>query len=169
MQVVPSRFYGSADNIFLSSLLLQGRLIAISVLGPIDIGLGCIIGAGFYRSKNLIFRTVGGNAVLQSKSCNLFKINEFSLFHMRIIASVTKSSHQDRGPWYLRLPIFFSYTCTLLSCWKIKSCCNRCFPQQIRPQITVKLYILRDYSSVRIGFNMIRKCHTLPVVYTMLV
>ena len=107
MQVVPSRFYGSADNIFLSSLLLQGRLIAISVLGPIDIGLGCIIGAGFYRSKNLIFRTVGGNAVLQSKSCNLFKINEFSLFHMRIIASVTKSSHQDRGPWYLRLPIFF--------------------------------------------------------------
>ena len=32
-----------------------------------------------------------------------------SLFHMKIIASVTKSSHQNRGPCYLQLPIF-SYT-----------------------------------------------------------
>ena len=31
------------------------------------------------------------------------------------------------------------------------------------------LYILRDYSSAGIGFNMISKCHTLLVVYTMLV
>ena len=40
---------------------------------------------------------------------------------------------------------------------------NHCFPQQIRPQITVtvQLYILRDYSSVIIGFNMISKHHTL--------
>ena len=51
----------------------------------------------------------------------------------------------------------FSYTCTLLFCWKMKSCCDRCFPQQIRPQITVLLYILRDYSSARTGFNMINK------------
>ena len=27
----------------------------------------------------------------------------------------------------------FSYTYTLLFCWKIKSCCDRCFRQQIRP------------------------------------
>ena len=44
-----------------------------------------------------------------------------SLFHMKTTASVTKSSHRDRGPLYLRLPIFFSYTYTVLFCWKIKS------------------------------------------------
>ena len=43
------------------------------------------------------------------------------------------------------------------------------FPQQIVPQNTVQLYMLRDCSSVRIGFNMINKRRTLPVVYTMLV
>ena len=43
-------------------------------------------------------------------------------------------------------------------CWKTKSCCDRCFSEQIRPQTTVQLYVLQDYSSVRIGFNMINKC-----------
>ena len=60
--------------------------------------------------------------------------------------------------------LFFSYTFTLLFYWKIKISCNRCFPQQIRPQITVKFYTLRDYLSVRISFNMISKRHTLPLV-----
>ena len=32
-----------------------------------------------------------------------------SLFHMKTIASVTKSLHQGRGPCYLHLPIFFFY------------------------------------------------------------
>ena len=32
-----------------------------------------------------------------------------SLFHMKITASVTKSSHQDCGRRYLHLPIFFLY------------------------------------------------------------
>ena len=50
-----------------------------------------------------------------------------------------------------------------------KSCCDRFFPQQTIAQNTVQLYVLRDYSSVWIGFNMINKHHTLPVVYTMLV
>ena len=48
---------------------------------------------------------------------------------MKITASVSKSSHQDRGPCYLHLRIF-SYTYTLLFWWKIKSRCDRCFPQQ---------------------------------------
>ena len=34
---------------------------------------------------------------------------------------------------------------------------------------TVQLYILQDYSSVRIGFNISNKRHTQGVVYTMLV
>ena len=38
-----------------------------------------------------------------------------------------------------------------------------------RPQITVQLGILQEYSSMRIGFNMINNRHTLPIVYTMLV
>ena len=42
-----------------------------------------------------------------------------------------------------------------------------CFPLQIRPQTTVQWYILPDYSSVRIGFNVINKHHTLYIVYTM--
>ena len=53
--------------------------------------------------------------------------------------------------------LFFSYTYTLVFCWKIWCCC---LPQQIRPQTTVQLYILWDYSGVRIGFNMIKNHHT---------
>ena len=37
-------------------------------------------------------------------------------------------------------------------------------PQQVRLQTAVQLYILQDYSSVRIGFNMIKKWHTLSIV-----
>ena len=67
---------------------------------------------------------------------------------MKIIASVAKSSHQDHGPFYLHLPIFYyPYTIILyihmLFCWKIKSCCHCCFFQQIRPQITGQLNITR--------------------------
>ena len=46
---------------------------------------------------------------------------------------------------------------------------NLFFPQQIRAQTTLQWYILQDYSNVRIVFNMIKKRHTLPIVYTMLV
>ena len=66
-----------------------------------------------------------------------------SLFHMKIFASVTKRLHEDCGPCYLHLTIF-SYTQALLFCWKIKICCDCCFPQQIRLQTTVQWYILRD-------------------------
>ena len=87
---------------------------------------------------------------------------------MNITASITKSSQEDRGLCYSQLPIF-SYTYTLLFCCRIKSCCERCFPQQTRPLTTVQLGILQDYSRVKIGFNMNNKRHTLPIVYTMLV
>ena len=43
----------------------------------------------------------------------------------------------------------------------MKSCFHRRFPHQIRPQITVQLYMLRD--------DMISKRHTLSIEYTMLV
>ena len=55
--------------------------------------------------------------------------------------------------------LFFSYTC------KVKSSFDQCFPQQIRPQITVQLYTLQDYSNMRIGFNMINKHRTLPIIH----
>ena len=35
----------------------------------------------------------------------------------------------------------FSYTSTLLFCWKIKSCCDPCFLQQSRPQVTDQICI----------------------------
>ena len=36
-------------------------------------------------------------------------VDSLSLFHMKITVSVAKSSHQDCGPCYLHLPIFFLY------------------------------------------------------------
>ena len=108
----------------------------------------------------------------------------FSLFQMKIIATVTKNSHQDRCPRYIHL-WFFSFTHTLLYvlimsrtsfrvntllfCGKIQNCCDSCFPWQIRAKTTIHWYILRDYSSVEIGFNINNKRHILPIVYTMLV
>ena len=47
---------------------IQGRLIVVCVLGPVDVVLGSIIAGKFFTSKKLIFRTVGGNAALQSKT-----------------------------------------------------------------------------------------------------
>ena len=54
--------------------------------------------------------------------------------------------------------LIFSYTYTLLFCWKM-SCCDSCFSQEIRPQTTAQLYIFWNYSSLKIGFNMINKRH----------
>ena len=62
------------------------------------------------------------------------------LFHMKITVSVTESLHQVCGSCYLHLPVS-SYLYTLFFYWKIKRCCACCSPQQIRPQITVQLYI----------------------------
>ena len=90
-------------------------------------------------------------------------INDISLFQTKITATVTRSSHQDRGLCYLYFPIF--YTKSLLFYWKIKTGCYRCFPQQIRQQVTVQWYILRNYSSVKVLFNMINKHHTLRIVF----
>ena len=83
---------------------------------------------------------------------------------MKITASVTKSLHQDRGLCYLNLLIFFLYMHSPVLL-EIKRCCDRCLSQQIRPQIFVQLYILRDYSNVRIGFNMINKRHAVRIVH----
>ena len=34
-------------------------------------------------------------------------MKDFSLFHMKFTASVTKKVHQDRGPSHLHLSVFF--------------------------------------------------------------
>ena len=65
-------------------------------------------------------------------------------------------------------PIFFLYidSCLLLE----NSCCwDCCFSQQVRSQTFVQWNILQDYSSVRIAFNMINKCNTVPLVHNVLV
>ena len=106
-----------------------------------------------------------------SKTFDLFLIYiviRCSLFHMKVTTSVTKNLHQHCDYCYLDLPIF-SFTYSLLVCGKLKSCCDHCFLQQIRPQNTVQLYILQDYSSGRIDFNMNNKSHSMPIAYTMLV
>ena len=64
----------------------------------------------------------------------------------------------------------FSYIHTLSSSTaKEKVVIAGSFPQQIRPQTTVQLGVLQECTSVRIGFSMNHKRHTLPIVYTMLV
>ena len=94
--------------------------------------------------------------------------NPDSLFYMKITASVTKSSHQDCGWCFSHLTFFFLIHMFSSSAGKQKSC--YCYsPQQIRAQTTVQWYILQYFSSMWIGFNMINKHHTLPIVYTMLV
>ena len=109
---------------------------------------------------------------LQGKADGISLTPHYSLFQMKIIASVTKSSHQDRGLCLFFTAsvtksshqdryLFFSYTSTLLICRNIKSYCDCYFPQKIRPLITVQLYVAWDYSSMRVGFNMTNKRHTL--------
>ena len=88
---------------------------------------------------------------------------KYSLFHIKITASVKKARIKILA-CAVHTYLCFSYTYTVLFCWKIKSCCDRCFPQQIRPQTTVQLCILRGYSSVRVGFHMINKRHILFIV-----
>ena len=88
-----------------------------------------------------------------------------SLSHTKIPASITKSLNQYCGLSYLTLPIFLLIH-TLLYYREIKSCCDCWFPLQITPQMTVQLYILWDYSSARIGFNMINKCLTPDTTYS---
>ena len=58
-------------------------------------------------------------------------------------------------------PLLFALTCFLYIHCPI--------PQQIRPQTTVHICILQDYSNVRFGLNMNQKRHTLLIVYTILV
>ena len=142
-------------------MLLTSQFAGFFTFGLFDM-LNVIPGVHCYI---VLFLQVSSYPVLWEKKTIKYRYLS-SLFHMKITASVTNSSHQDRGPCYLHSPIF-SYTFIL--CWKIKSCCDSCFPQQIRPYTAVQWYILGDYSSVRIGFNMINKRHTLSMVYTMLV
>ena len=90
-----------------------------------------------------------------------------SIFYMKTTATATKTSIKIvvRA---ISTYLLFSFTYIILFCGKMKSCCDRCFPQQIRPQTTVQLYTLRDYSSERIGFSLNNKYHTVPIVCTTL-
>ena len=64
---------------------------------------------------------------LTSPSCNQeYQLIVFSIWKQ---LSVTKSFHQDYGLCFYTY-IFFSYSYTLLVCWKTKTC-DCCFLQQI--------------------------------------
>ena len=52
-------------------------------------------------------------------------------FHMKVTASVCKKLASRSWPVLSTLTYIFSYKYTLLFCWKIKSCCHRCFRQLI--------------------------------------
>lgn len=68
--------------------LKLGRLIVVCVLGPVDIILGSIIGIRFYKSKRLIFRTVGGNAALQNMCQTMFAFTAFLKFDLQLVLSL---------------------------------------------------------------------------------
>ena len=89
----------------------------------------------------------------------------YCLLHIKTTVSVKKAHVKIVA--YLDLPIFFLYTPLLLE--------NRKFLQSLFSSANYTIdhfsiiYILRDYSSVRICFNTINKHHTLPIVYTILI
>ena len=91
-------------------------------------------------------------------------VNMCSFSHMKITASVTERWHQDCGHaiYYL-----YTYSHSLLEnkklIWWLFSLAN------YRPQTTVQWCILQHYSWKWIGFDVISKCHTLSIVYTVLV
>ena len=72
------------------------------------------------------------NGVFFGLSFPAFWLN-ISLFHMKITASVTKSSHQDSGPCYLHLPTFFLYIHTPVLLQNKKFLCR---PSQIACTVT---------------------------------
>ena len=79
-----------------------------------------------------------------------------SLFHMKITASVTKSSHQYHDPCYIHSPIFFLIH-TLFSSAAVVTAV---FLSKLdhRPLFN---YIYYETILERIGFNMTNKRHTL--------
>ena len=96
-------------------------------------------------------------------------LKTFSVFFIRKLLRGAQKARIKIVVLAIYTYLFFSYKYTLLFYWKIKSCCDRYFPQKIRPKNNVQWYIWRGYSSMRIGFSMINKRHTLPIVYSMLV
>ena len=90
-------------------------------------------------------------------------------------------------PYYVIISIkhLYSFTCTISHMHRrgLKTICLHkilCTKKYViyeallwflflRPQTIVQLYIIRYYSSVKIGFNMNNKRHTLPIVGIMLV
>ena len=97
-----SHYAGSYYIDWIYSVDSQGRTISMH--------LNFLLGFDFNQQgtvNNIDFQSAISNVrwqafIHQSKP-------QFSLFHMSITAGVTKSSHQDRGPCYLHLPIFFFY------------------------------------------------------------
>ncbi|KAK7095245.1 uncharacterized protein [Littorina saxatilis] len=64
------------------------RLIVAAVLCPFLIGMGLYLGLGYYRSGNLIFRTVGANTHLQNICRLLFLFFDLLKFDMQLSISI---------------------------------------------------------------------------------
>ena len=76
-----------------------------------------------------IFKTF----LLISSANTWLNLTNCSLFHMNITASVNYKKLTSKSLASLYTYLFSSDTCTLLFCWKIKSCCDCCFSHQIKP------------------------------------
>ena len=95
-------------------------------------------------------------------------LRKTSLFLMKITASVTKTLHQDCGPCYLHLPIFFFYIHSSLLQQNKKLLRLLFSLAKYTTDHYLVIYITRN-SSVGFGFNMNNKHQILPIVYTMLI
>ena len=83
-----------------------------------------------------------------------FHLLIYSLFHTKIAASVTKSSHQDRGSFCLHLPNFYLYS-PLFCRKKSRDCCF--FSENYTTNHSSMIYIT----------ILLRQL--IPLVYTMLI
>ena len=73
---------------FLYLFDFQARLILICVFGPINIVMGLTIAKQYHESKNLIFRTVGANVMLQELCNGVFRTESLLKFDLQLTVSV---------------------------------------------------------------------------------
>ena len=108
-----------------------------------------------WRQFNTIFRCWSNMLTFEEQFLNLcnkcfighflyyFERYNHILLHMKIRASVTKNSDQDRGRYYLHLPMFFLYIHSPLLIKVVVIAVFLSFPQHIdhRPLFSYSIYI----------------------------
>ncbi|XP_077998080.1 uncharacterized protein LOC144451169 [Glandiceps talaboti] len=82
-----TNYIGTFDEDKINVVKLS-RLVLIGALGPIDIGLGIVLTIQYYKSRNLIFRTVGANTEMQDMCSLMFFFEAVLKFDLQLQISI---------------------------------------------------------------------------------